>query len=103
MTFNTPQETASEISTRISLLCDMSDADLKLEMQNLKTALKENPAAVSLMHDEDVGKMVVALRRITGFAIAQASAKEKKPRAVKEKSKPLTAAELAAALDDDDF
>lgn len=101
MNFNTDQEIASELSTRISQLCDMEDVDLKTEMQSLKAAILENPQATSLLLDEDVGLLVAALRKITGVAITQASTS--KPRAKKEKAKPMSADELAKALEDDDF
>lgn len=104
MSFNTPQEVASELSTRITQLCDMSECDLKTEMQQLKSLIKENPAACSLLLDEDIGKMVAALRKITGNAIAQATAsKSRAKKAAAPKHKALTAEELAAALDDEDF
>lgn len=98
----TPQEKASEIQARIAQLSEMSDADLKTEMQSLKAAIMQNPAACALLLPKDVGAMVAALRRITGFAIQQATTskakKEKKPKAT-----PLSAEQLAAALDDEDF
>lgn len=103
MSFNTNEEIASELSVRIKALSDMSEADLKTEMQQLKMAIKENPSACSLLLDEDVGMMVAALRRITGNAIANAiSSKTKSPKAAKAKVQ-LTAEQLAAALDDEDF
>lgn len=100
---NTPEEVASEISQRIAQLNELSDADLKNEMQSLKAAILENPAATSLLMDEDVGKMVAALRRITGFAISQASKPKTRTATAKPKAKQLSAEELASALDDDDF
>jgi len=100
--FNTPQEAASELSVRINQLNAMSDADLKIEMQELKTAIKENPAACSLLLPEDIGQMVAALRRVTGFAIQQAISKPTKRGTSKAKTQ-LTPEQLAAALDDEDF
>lgn len=101
---NTPEETASEISVRIKQLSDMSEADLKTEMSALKAAIKQNPAASALLLPEDIGQMVEALQRITGFAIQQATTKASKPKKEKApKSKALTPEELAAALDDEDF
>ena len=99
---NTPQEAASELQTRIAMLCDIEGVDLKNEMTSLKAAIMENPAATQFLLPEDIGKMVSALRKITGFAISQAATKEKKPRATKVKTQ-LTAEQLAAALEDDDF
>ena len=101
MSFNTDKEIASELSTRISQLCDIDGVDLKTEMQSLKAAILENPQATSLLLDEDIGKLVTALRKITGVAITQASAT--KTRAAKPKAKSLSAEELAKALEDDDF
>lgn len=101
MSFNTDKEIASELSQRIALLCDIDGVDLKTEMQSLKAAILENPQATSLLLDEDVGKLVSALRKITGVAISQASTP--KARTAKPKPKALTAAELAKALEDDDF
>jgi hypothetical protein len=101
VSMSSPEEKASEISTRIKMLCDMSDADLKTEMQSLKAAIMQNPAATSLLLPEDIGQMVAALRRITGFAIQQATTKPKK--AAKPRNTPMSAEQLAAALDDDDF
>lgn len=102
----TEQEVASEISQRISLLNALSEADLANEMRELKTALKENPAACSLMMDEDIGLLVEALRKLTHKAIVTASTTTRKTGTAKAPAaKPvkLSAAELAAALDDDDF
>lgn len=101
MSFNTDKEIASELSTRISQLCDIDGVDLKTEMQSLKAAILENPQATSLLLDEDIGKLVTALRKITGVAITQASTPKK--REAKAKPKQMSASELAAALADDDF
>ena len=93
-----------EISQRISQLETLMGDDLRNEMSALKQAILENPSACSLLLDQDIGKLVSSLRRITGQAIASAAAKATKPKA-EPKAKPakLTAAELAAALDDEDF
>jgi hypothetical protein len=91
----------SEIQKRIQMLNDMSEADLRNEMRELKTVLLANPAATSLLLDTDIGLMVQALRKITKKEIEVASSPKKKataPAKVK-----LTAEQLAAALDDDDF
>lgn len=94
------QQTSSEISQKIKSLCDFDGESLKYEMQDLKKSLLENPAACSLLMDEDIGLAVAALRRMTGTAIAIASQpKEKKPKEKKSSTK-LTPAELAAALAD---
>lgn len=102
---NETEVIASELQQKISLLATFDGASLKGEMQALKKALLENPAACSLLLDEDIGKAVEALRRMVGVAVASASAaKEKKP--AKAKQKALTPEELKAQLDlisDDDF
>ncbi len=101
-----PEEIKSEISSRIALLNNMSEASLRDEMRELKTALKENPSACALLLNEDIGTMVTALRKITAKAMtASTEAKAKTTRAstAKPTVKKLTAAELAAALEDDDF
>jgi len=90
------EQIVSEISTRIHQLESLSTENLKGEMQDLKRILMENPAACMLMHDEDIGIMVSALRKITGQAI-QASAK---PTKVKKETKKLSATELQDALDE---
>lgn len=97
----TEQEVASEISQRISLLNALSEADLANEMRELKTALKENPNASALMMDEDIGLLVEALRKLTHKAIVATTTK--KAGTAKPAVKKLSAAELAAALDDEDF
>lgn len=95
---------AAEISQRIQLLESMSLENLKGEMSALKKAILENPQACMLLLDEDVGKMVVAIRKITGLAIQTAASKKKEAKAgTSGKTKKLTAEELAAALDDEDF
>ena len=98
------KEIASEISKRIAMLNEMSESNLREEMRELKAALLENPNACSLLLDTDVNKMVASLYKLTKQDIAEASApKARKPREAKEKPKVLTAEELAAALEDDDF
>lgn len=104
----TEQEVASEISQRISLLNALSEADLANEMRELKTALKENPSACALMMDEDIGLLVEALRKLTHKAIVATTTTKKatttkKDGTAKPAVKKLSAAELAAALDDEDF
>lgn len=95
------EQKASEISARIQALTDFDGESLKNEMGALKKALLENPAACLLLHDEDVGAAVTALRRMTGIAAASAAAPAKKL-----KQKALSPAELAKALaevPDDEF
>jgi hypothetical protein len=96
-----PQQVYTDLLPRIKALADLSDADLPNEMASLKKALMANPDACALMHPEDIGDMVEALRRITGQALASAKAsKTKAPSASALSKKKLTAEELQAALDD---
>lgn len=94
-------QVASEISQRISQLEQLSSTDLKNEMQALKKTIMDNPAACLLLKEEDIGLLVSSLRKITGQAIVSSQTKTKAKTA--EKTKKLSAAELAAALDDEDF
>lgn len=91
------EQAAHDIKERIVQLCSLSDDDLRPAMTDLKAALMENPDAVALMLPQDIGEMVKALRRITGEALAIASAPKAKG---KPKQKALTAEELNAALDE---
>ena len=100
---DSPEQVYSEISQRIKTLEGMSGDDLKNEMVDLKKALLENPQACMLLLPEEIGSMVSHLRKITGIAIATASAKTKKAPGEKKSSKKMTAQELADALNDEDF
>jgi hypothetical protein len=93
----------SEIATRIRLLNEMSEASLRDEMRELKTALKENPSACALLMDEDIGLLVSNLRRLTKKEITEADSKPKRTAKAKEPAVKMSAIDLAAALDDDDF
>lgn len=76
----------------------MGDA-LENGMKDLKKALKENPAACELMLDEDLGRMVVALRRMKGEQLAEATSGKKatgKKNTAKETK--LTREEIEAAM-----
>lgn len=96
METNESFQIASEIQARISQLESLFEQPLKDEMESLKQALLENPAATELLMDEDIGALVQALRRITATA-AIASVKEKAP-AKPKKAKLLSKEELDAAL-----
>ena len=98
------EQIASEIKLKIASLCNFDGDSLKGEMDALKASLLENPAACSLLLDEDIGLAVASLRRMVGVAVAEANA----PKEKKEKvgNKKLTAAQLALALaevSDDDL
>ena len=103
MHLDSPEQVYSEISQRIKTLEAMSGDSLKDEMVDLKKALLENPQACMLLLPEEIGSMVSSLRKITGIAIATASAKTKKAPGEKKASKKMTAQELADALNDEDF
>ena len=100
---DSPEQAYSEISQRIKQLESLSGDDLKNEMINLKKALLENPQACMLLLPEEIGSMVSHLRKITGIAIATASAKTNKKKEPKAAGKKMTAQELADALNDEDF
>jgi hypothetical protein len=99
MTTEQDTQCASEISQRISQLESLSGDSLKGEMQELKKAIMENPSACLLLKEEDIGQLVTSLRKITGVAIATAAAKTRK--AAEPKAKKMTAAEIAAAFDEE--
>lgn len=93
---DTPEQVVSEIRQKISLLCNFNGDSLRTEMSQLKSALLENPAACSLLLDEDIGLAVASLRRMVGIAVASANApKEKK---VKVGNVKMTATQLALAI-----
>lgn len=77
----------------------MGDA-LENGMKDLKKALKENPAACELMLDEDLGRMVVALRRMKGEQLAEATSGKKASGGKKNTAKEtkLTREEIEAAM-----
>lgn len=77
----------------------MGDA-LENGMKDLKKALKENPAACELMLDEDLGRMVVALRRMKGEQLAEATSGKKATGGKKNTAKEtkLTREEIEAAM-----
>lgn len=91
------QQACSDIQQRIAELAALGDEDLKGAMDELKRALMDNPAACSLMLPEDIGQMVVALRRITGTALVTAT----KPKSKAAKAKSIQ--ELLDAPLPDDF
>lgn len=96
------QQVASELSKRIDALANFDGESLKHEMAALKEALLQNPAACSLLGDEDIGKAVLALRRLTGIAIAAATAKAApKPKTPKVSKSELN--KLLSELSDEEF
>lgn len=88
---------ASEIQTRIAALEGLFEDSLVGEMEALKVVLKANPSAAALMRDEDIGLLVVALRRIVQADIEEATTEKKTKRQPKQKT-TFTKEELDAAL-----
>jgi len=89
------------LKRKIASLQDMEGVSLRSEMDDLRTLLKSNPDACLYFLPEDTGLLVRALRRITDNKVAadMGSARTSKKQAAGN-SKPLTAEELRAALDD---
>lgn len=70
-----------QLREKIALLSTTEDGTpLDNAMRDLKIALKQNPAACSLMLDEDIGACVTALRRMTNRNIMADLTDDKKPR-----------------------
>lgn len=87
---NAPEEIKQGYRSIVGKVAELSgtdDNDLADAMSSLKKALLSNPSACMLMLDEDIGKMTIALRRLTQEALVE-STKEKvsKPRAKKSTS-----------------
>lgn len=94
-----PDEAQSfvDIVTKINDLKSLMEDDLKEGMSALKAAIKKNPSAADLLLDEELGLMVVALRRMRGITIAEATKETKPGRKPKAKEVALSAEELEAA------
>ena len=91
-----------DIKQRIEELEALFEDDLKNAMSELKAALKKNPNAAELMLDQDVGKMVIALRKMTQTAqvVAETTKKATKGKAPKAKDVALTKEQIEAAFDE---
>lgn len=89
-----------DIKAQIEALETIPDEeDLKNAMSVLKKALMTNPAAVSLMEDTDIGKMVIALRRYVREAVLVS--KEKSTKTPKEKkSSQMTQEEILRGFEE---
>lgn len=90
-----------DIVHKVAILESIMDPQLENAMKELKTALMKNPSAVSLMHDTDIGKMVIALRRLTKEAQIQAETDKKPGRKAKDKlptMAAMTPEDIAAAF-----
>lgn len=92
-----PQALAT-IREKIMELEDLPETDLKYEMERLSKMLVENPEACLYLLDEDLGRAVNALRRMTNNKVAVDLGKAKPAAAAKASNKPMTAAEMASAL-----
>lgn len=92
-----------DIKNKIHALESAFDDDLRGAMKELKEALKKNPAASELLLDSDVGKMVIALRRMTHVEIAAAKEPKKPGRKSSPKAKDvqLTAEEIERVFADE--
>jgi len=65
-----------EIQARINQLEELSETDLKTEMDDLKMVLLQNPVACILLLPEDIGKAVAAIKRLI-YSAKDKSDKEK--------------------------
>lgn len=92
------QQAYADVLPRINSLVALSGEALEKEMSILKKALIENPDACALMLPTDIGKMVEALRRITGQALTDAVAKPKGGK--KQKAIALSAEQMEAAFNE---
>jgi hypothetical protein len=91
-----------DVKNKIEALTALLGDDLKTAMQDLQAALKKNAAACELMLDEDLGKMVIALRRMKNEDVVSATKPKKAGAKPKAKDVALTAEELEAAFNADD-
>lgn len=92
------QQAYADILPRIDGLVALSGEALGAEMTILKKALIQNPDACALMLPEDIGKMVAALRTITGQALTEAASKPKGGK--RQKPLALTAEAMEAAFEE---
>lgn len=98
------QQGYRDIKGRVEELADTDDDDLADAMSQLKKSLLANPSACLLMLDEDIGKMTIALRRLTQEALVAAT-KEKAPKGTGKKTKstsqiPLSEEQMQKVLDE---
>ena len=71
--------TTEELQRMIATLSTTEDNEsLRTEMDDLKVALRANPAACASLLPEDIGAMVEALIKVTGKVIEEDMAKGKK-------------------------
>lgn len=93
-----------DIKGRVLSLGGTGDDDLAGAMTELKKALLSNPNACLLMLDEDIGKMTIALRRLTQEALVEGKAakakKEPGTRTKKTTQVALTAEQMQKVFDE---
>lgn len=63
------------IRSMIQNLSEVGESGLRQEMDKLKVALKENPAACELLMPEDIGEMVKHIMKLEGKMIFDAKVK----------------------------
>jgi len=98
-----PKEAVLQIQQKIADISLLEDGtDIRYEMEKLSELLLANPQACLYLLDEDLGLAVRALRKMTDnkVAIDMGKAKPRKSSADTGGSRKLSAAEMAAALDD---
>lgn len=94
-------EDAILVKQKIAELSDFAGVSLKNEMTELKKLIKASPDACMFLLPEELGLMVRALRSMTDNRVAMdMGASQRTTKAKKQKEIPLSAAEIAAALDD---
>lgn len=96
-----PAVAVRTIQQHISDLASTEDGHLKYEMDKLSEMLTANPSACLYLLDEDIGLTVRALRRMTDnkVAVDMGRAKTSSKASKGLSSAPLTAADMADALD----
>lgn len=90
---------AINIKQKIANLQDFDGISLRYEMDELKKLLKASPDACMFLLPEELGLCVRALRKMTDNKVA-VDMGATKAKATKAKPVQLSAAEIAAALDD---
>lgn len=91
----------ADIKDRIDKLTELAGEPLENAMSDLKKALLKNPNATNLMQDQDIGQLVIALRKITGEAIAEAAKDGRKTKVKAKQNIDLTDAAVVAAIMDE--
>ncbi len=86
---NENEQLALEIQGRIKQLEELSGAEIKTEMDDLKVVLLKNPAACQLLLPEDIGMMVACIKKL--MSGAKTLAEIKKPTSRKKPQIDLSA------------